>query len=114
MTEIADLLEQSHTLHRLWTAGCVDSEFFYAKDNEFQRAIRTKREILRRERDEEEKRFLLDVTGDILQIVETAQVDRFEKDVFAATIQKITINNTQVCFTLKNGLEFYESRDENE
>ncbi|HJD21978.1 MAG TPA: recombinase family protein [Candidatus Gemmiger faecigallinarum] len=114
MNEIAGLLEQSHTLHRLWTAGCVDSEFFYAKDNELQRAIRTKREILQRERDEEEKLLLLDVTGDILHIVETAQADRFEEDVFAATVQRITIDNAQVCFALKNGLEFYENRDENE
>ena len=87
---------------------------FYAKDNELQRAIRTKREILQRERDEEEKLLLLDVTGDILHIVETAQADRFEEDVFAATVQRITIDNAQVCFALKNGLEFYENRDENE
>ena len=113
-SEIASLLEQSHTLYRLWTAGCIDSEFFRQKDNEFQRAIRTKREMLQRERDEEEKLLLLDVTDNILKIVETAQTDLFEENVFAATIQKITIDNTQVCFTLKNGLEFYESRDENE
>ena len=114
MAEIAGLLEQSHTLHRLWTAGCVDSAFFYAKDNEFQRAIRTKREMLQRERDEEEKMLLLDVTSDILQSIETARTDRFEEDVFADIIQKITIDNEQVCFTLKNGLKFYESRDESE
>ena len=113
MSEIASLLEQSHTLHRLWTAGCVDSEFFYSKEQELQHTIHKKREKWQQNRIQE-KSLLVDCTKDILQIVRSSDTDHFDADHFTRIVQKMTADNERVVFTLKNGLELCEYRDETE
>lgn len=112
ITEIASLLEQSHTLHRLWTTGCVDSDFFYAKEQELQKAIFVKRDMLQRSRIESEKALSVDCTKDILQNVKFASTDCFDKDSFTHIVQRMSADNKQVVFTLKNGLKLCEYRDE--
>ena len=110
--EIASLLEQSHTLHRLWTTGCVDSEFFYSKEQELQNTIHKKREKWQQNRIEKEKCLLVDCTKDILQSVISSDADHFDADHFTRIVEKMTADNERVVFTLKNGLELCEYRGE--
>ena len=112
LSEIAALLEQSHTLHRLWTTGCVDAEFFYAKEHELQNAIYKKRQSIQHDRNEGEKLLRMDATRDILRCIEVVPTHSFDKECFARIVQKIAIDKEQVVFILHNGLELSESREE--
>lgn len=112
ITEIANLLEQSHTLHRLWTTGCVDSDFFYAKEQELQKAIYVKRDMLQRSRAESERALSVDCTKDILQNIRCASTGCFDKDRFVHIVQRMDADNERVVFTLKNGLKLCEYREE--
>ena len=76
--EIAALSDQSHTLHRLWTAGCIDSAFFFEKEKKIQSAIHNIRQNILRDRSSQEKLLKIEATKSILQCVTTAPVHQFE------------------------------------
>ena len=109
--EIAALSDQSHTLHRLWTAGCIDSAFFYEKEKKLQSAIHNIRQNILRDRSSQEKLLKIEATKSILQCVTTAPAHQFEPECFAKMVKKITVDNEKVVFTLYNGLELSESRE---
>ena len=112
LSEIAALLEQSHALHRLWAAGCIDAEFYYAKERELQDAIHAKRQDIRRTQSEDNILLGINTTKDILKWVQAASAYQFDQEIFSRIVQKITIGSEEVVFTLLNGLELSECREE--
>ena len=110
--EMAARSGQSHTIQRLRTAGCIDSALFFEKKKKIQRAIHNIRQNILRDRSSQEKQLKIEATKSILQCVTTAPAHQFEPECFAKMVKKITIDNEKVVFTLCNGLELSESREE--
>ena len=77
-----------------------------------QSAIHNIRQNILRDRSSQEKQLKIEATKSILQCVTTAPAHQFEPEYFAKMVKKITVDNEKVVFTLCNGLELSESREE--
>jgi hypothetical protein len=109
--QISDLSSQNQMLTQLKKQGLIDPDIFIAQSNELAEQLRAAK--LKKER-------VLDADGDttvvrtqeLMDVLETGPeiLDAFDAELFHEIIEKIiVINNEQLRFRLKNGLELTET-----
>lgn len=102
--QIAGLLEQNHTLHRLRAKECIDSAFFIAQSNELSQKISNLKAELKQYRDLNEYADFIDNTRLILTILDSP-MPVFSSSVFRNIVSRITVTHETLRFQLVNGLE---------
>lgn len=107
--QIAGLLEQNHTLHRLRAKECIDSAFFIAQSNELSQKISNLKAELKQYRDLNEYADFIDNTRLILTILDSP-MPVFSSSVFRNIVSRITVTHETLRFQLVNGLELEEER----
>ena len=107
--QIAGLLEQNHTLHRLRAKECIDSAFFIAQSNELGQKISNLKAELKQYRDLNEYADFIDNTRLILTILDSP-MPVFSASVFRNIVSRITVTHETLRFQLVNGLELEEER----
>ena len=107
--QIAGLLEQNHTLHRLRAKECIDSAFFIAQSNELGQKISNLKAELKQYRNLNEYADFIDNTRLILTILDSP-MPAFSASVFRNIVSRITVTHETLRFQLVNGLELEEER----
>lgn len=107
--QIAGLLEQNHTLHRLRAKECIDSAFFIAQSNELGQKISNLKAELKQYRNLNEYADFIDNTRLILTILDSP-MPVFSASVFRNIVSRITVTHETLRFQLVNGLELEEER----
>ena len=107
--QIAGLLEQNHTLHRLRAKECIDSAFFIAQSNELSQKISNLKAELKQYHDLNEYADFIDNTRLILTILDSP-MPVFSSSVFRNIVSRITVTHETLRFQLVNGLELEEER----
>lgn len=108
---IFELNEQSQVLNRLRSKGYIDSALFIQKSN----VIETELEGLKSKRnkilDNTKVSFEIEQTKQLISIVKAHEgfIEGFDENMFEKTVNVITVKSqTQLVFTLINGLELIE------
>lgn len=107
--QIAELLEQSHTLHRLRAKECIDSAFFISQTNEIDQRLAKLRKKLRKYRDLNDYRKIIDDTQIILEALQDADLYTFQSGMFHKIVRQVLVSDDHLKFQMINGLEFDES-----
>lgn len=92
--QIAGLLEQNHTLHRLRAKECIDSAFFIAQSNELSQKISNLKAELKQYRDLNEYADFIDNTRLILTILDSP-MPVFSSSVFRNIVSRISCRRTK-------------------
>jgi hypothetical protein len=109
--QISDLSSQNQMLTQLKKQGLIDPDIFIAQSNELAEQLRAAK--LKKER-------MMDADGDttvirtqeLMDVLETGPeiLDAFDAELFHEIIEKIiVVDNEQLRFRLKNGLELMET-----
>lgn len=108
--QVAQLLEQSHTLNRLMARGCIDSAFFIAHSNTIQQNLDKVKDVLARQRETDLIKEQIDNTLHLQDVLST--INPFEENAsrIPEVVFLIKISENHVIFHLSNDLELREER----
>ena len=109
--KIAQLLQQSHTLHHLWVRECIDSAFFLSRTNEIDREVCSLRTQLKQQRSSGRVQQIAESTNLLVKMLEKP-LDAFQAEVFRRMVRKVTITQQTLQFQMINGLTFEEKREQ--
>lgn len=109
--QIAELSEQNHVMNGLLSKGILDSALFISQTDELNRKLRALKVAKARILEEQESDGLLDVTTDLVELLENGpdRIGGMDEALFGELVENIIAHDTQmVDFTLRNGLVLTE------
>mgnify|MGYP001625162075 FL=1 len=108
--QVAQLLEQSHTLNRLMASGCIDSAFFIAHSNTIQQSLDKVKGMLARQRETDLVKENIDSTLRLQAVLSTIKPFEGNASRIPEFVTWIKVSEDHVIFHLTNDLELREER----